>query len=654
MSNIFTIREHTPRWFILIIDLAISFTSLISAYFLRFNFKLPEEYFVVESIKSFYFVVPGVLIIRFTSFFISKTYQGLVRYTSTKDASRIFFVLIIGSLLLGVINIITYQIYEIFFIPVSVIGIDFLANVFLMTGSRFFVKAIYLDYAIKQKEKQNALIFGISELALITKRTLSQDIGSLYKVVAFIDSTNVHAGKKIDGLNVYSYGDLEKLLEKYNLKAVILAEKDIPSSIKTEVIDIGLSLNIKILTLPKVNDWINGELSINQIKEVKIEDLLERSPIQLDKKEIRKYTLNKTILVTGAAGSIGSEIVKQLSKFQPEKIIVFDQAETPLYDLELDLVERYHFTDFEILIGDLTNKHRLKSVFEIYKPTVVFHAAAYKHVPMMENHPSEAIRTNVYGTKSLADFAVEYGVHKFVMISTDKAVNPTNVMGASKRIAEIYTQSLNEKGKTKFITTRFGNVLGSNGSVINRFRKQIQKGGPVTVTHPEITRYFMTIPEACQLVLEAGAMGKGGEIFIFDMGKSVKIVNLAKKMIQLSGLQLGKDIHISFTGLRPGEKLYEELLNNKENTLPTHHPQIMIGKVNRYELAKVENEISELIIAAHTQNDFDIVGKMKKLVPEFTSQNSVFEELDEEQTVNDKNVEIKSEAQVRDDNSEKQ
>jgi FlaA1/EpsC-like NDP-sugar epimerase len=626
--NIFSLRNQTPRWFILIIDLGISFTSIVAAYLLRFNFKLPDEYLILENIKSFYFVIPIVLIVRFSSFLISRTYLGLVRYTSTKDAGRIFFVLIIGSMSFGVINIFTYQAHTIFFIPISVIGIDFLANVFLMTGSRFFVKALYLDYAIKSKEKQSTLVFGISELALITKRTLSQDIGSLYKVVAFIDNTNVHTGKKIDGLNVYNAQNLEPLIEKYDVKAIILAEKDIPSDLKTEVIDTCLHLNIKILSLPSVNNWINGELSVNQIKEIRIEDLLERSPIKLDKKEIGKYTLDKTILVTGAAGSIGSEIVKQLSKFQPKKIIVFDQAESPLYDLELDLIERYNFTNFEIIIGDLTNTHRLKSVFETYKPSVVFHAAAYKHVPMMENHPSEAIRTNVYGTKMLADFAIEFEVSKFVMISTDKAVNPTNVMGASKRIAEIYTQSLNEKGKTRFITTRFGNVLGSNGSVINRFRKQIQKGGPVTVTHPEITRYFMTIPEACQLVLEAGAMGKGGEIFIFDMGKSVKIVNLAKKMIQLSGLQIGKDIHISFTGLRPGEKLYEELLNNKENTLPTHHPQIMIGKVNKYELAKVENEISELIISAHTQDALDIVAKMKKMVPEFTSQNSIYEQLD--------------------------
>ncbi len=628
------IHEHFPRWLILIIDMIISFVSIAIAYFLRFNFAIPHEYLHISSYHSIYFVIPTVLFIRLISFIISRTYAGIVRYTSTKDAGRIFVVLISGTLFLGIGNMISFKFTHAFFIPVSVLGIDFLANMFLMAGSRFFVKSVYLEYAFRMKETKNAIIFGISELAILTKRTLLKDAESNHQIVAFIDHTDLHIGKKIDGIEIYKPEELESLIEKHSITTLILAEKHIPAELKSMVIDICLRENIKVLTLPDVNRWINGELSVRQIRKIKIDDLLERPPIKLDEKEIRNYTLNKTILVTGAAGSIGSEIVKQLLHFQPHKIIIFDQAESPLYDLELDLSEKYHFNNFDIVIGDCTNPYRLRRVFTVFKPTVVFHAAAYKHVPMMENNPSEAIRTNVNGTKLLADIALEFGVRKFVMISTDKAVNPTNVMGASKRIAEIYTQSLNAKGKTQFITTRFGNVLGSNGSVINRFRMQLEKGGPITVTHPEITRYFMTIPEACQLVLEAGAMGKGGEIFIFDMGKSVKILDMAKKMIQFSGLKLGEDIQISFTGLRPGEKLYEELLNDKENTLPTHHSQIMIGNVKKYEFSVIEKEIAELIFLGHTQDNFAIVEKMKKIVPEFISQNSVYEELD----LNAKNV----------------
>ncbi|RLD73281.1 MAG: polysaccharide biosynthesis protein, partial [Bacteroidetes bacterium] len=386
----------------------------------------------------------------------------------------------------------------------------------------------------------------------------------------------------------------------------------------------------RVLTLPEVNRWINGELSIKQIRKFKIEDLLERSPIKLDEEKIKKDTLNQIVLVTGAAGSIGSEIVKQLLRFKPKLIIIFDQAESPLYELELELNEKYHFNNFEIVIGNVTNEYRIKKVFDIFKPSVVYHAAAYKHVPMMEHNPAEAIRANVLGTKIVADLALKYSINKFVMVSTDKAVNPTNVMGESKRIAEIYTQSLNGKKQTKFITTRFGNVLGSNGSVINRFRKQIEKGGPVTVTHPQITRFFMTIPEACQLVLEAGAMGKGGEVFVFDMGTSVKIADMAKKMIKLSGFELGKDIQINFTGLRPGEKLYEELLNDKENTQPTHHSQIMIGKVREYNFKQVNQKISDLISLITENDNFKIVRVMKEIVPEFKSQNSEYEIIDME------------------------
>jgi FlaA1/EpsC-like NDP-sugar epimerase len=628
MIHKFFLKKHAPRWLILLIDICICFFSIISAYLLRFNFNIPPETLDNSNFDSLFYVVPFVLLVRLISFLISNSYSGIIRYTSTKDASRIFVVLISGSIIFGIGNIISYQIKTLYFIPITIIGIDFLANMFFMTSLRFFIKTIYLEYSYGRLETNNAIIFGISELAIITRRTLSKDMDAKYKIVAFIDHSNTVVGKKIDGIGVFKPTDLKKIIEKFDVKVIILAEKQFPKELKNEVVDICLQSNINILTLPNVSRWIKGELSTNQIKQFRIEDLLERDPIKLDEEEIRNYTRNKTILVTGAAGSIGSEIVKQLLCFEPNKIIIFDQAESPLYDLELELSEKYNFNNFEIVIGDVTNPLRLKSVFKSFKPQVVFHAAAYKHVPMMENSPSESIITNVYGTKLLADLSVEYGVIKFVMISTDKAVKPTNIMGATKRLAEMYVQSLNELGKTQFITTRFGNVLGSNGSVINRFKDQIKKGGPVTVTHPEITRYFMTIPEACQLVLEAGAMGKGGEIFIFDMGKSVKIVKLAEKMIQLSGLNNSKEIEIKFTGLRPGEKLYEELLNDKENTIPTYHPQIMIGKIKKCPLKEVEKGIDELIKLAKQDDNFAMVEKMKIMIEDFKSHNSVYEQID--------------------------
>ncbi len=628
MIDIFFIRRNAPRWLILLIDLHISIFSILTAYFLRFNFTIPKEYFNSNDYSSLYWVLPLVLIIRFLSFIISRVYAGIIRYTGTRDTERILIVIFSGTLVLALINIISRFIAGTYVIPFSVLGIDFLTNVFLMVAFRLFVKAIYFEYSRNSKLKKNVIIYGISDIALITKRTLIKDADSNFKVVAFIDDEKSGAGKKLDGLNIFSSDKLVRLLEYYDVSILIFADKNINPDKKSHLIDICFEHDVKVLTLPDVNSWINGELSIRQIRKFKIEDLLERPPIKLDEEKIKRDTLNKVILVTGAAGSIGSEMVKQLLRFNPKKIIIFDQAETPLYELELELREKYHFDRFEIVIGNITNDYRMRKVFESFKPAVVYHAAAYKHVPMMENNPAEAIRANVLGTKTVADLSVEFGVNKFVMISTDKAVNPTNVMGASKRIAEIYTQSLNTKNKTKFITTRFGNVLGSNGSVINRFRKQIEKGGPVTVTHPEITRYFMTIPEACQLVLEAGAMGNGGEIFVFDMGKSVKIAEMAKKMIQLSGLEIGKDIQISFTGLRVGEKLYEELLNDKENTMPTHHPKIMIGKVKEYNFNEISKEINDLIDMIPNHDNFEIVRKMKEIVPEFISQNSDYEVID--------------------------
>ncbi|MEI7663781.1 MAG: nucleoside-diphosphate sugar epimerase/dehydratase, partial [Bacteroidota bacterium] len=421
---------------------------------------------------------------------------------------------------------------------------------------------------------------------------------------------------------------LDNLLASNTVAQIILAIMHFDPLKKQELVDKCLAYNTKVLAVPPMLRWINGELSFNQIKNINIEELLEREEIKLDKQRITGEITGKTILVSGAAGSIGSEIVKQLSRYAPRQLILVDQAETPLHYLELETLSNNPTYQVEFILCDICNGNRMRKIFETFRPEVVYHAAAYKHVPMMENNPAEAVLTNIRGTRIIADLSVECGVKKFIMISTDKAVNPTNVMGASKRIAEIYTQALNSAGATHFITTRFGNVLGSNGSVIPMFHSQIEKGGPVTITHPEVTRFFMTIPEACQLVLEAGAYGQGGEIFVFDMGKSVKILDLAKKMIQLSGLTLNKDIQIKFIGLRPGEKLYEELLNIEENTIPTHHPLILAAKVRPYDLAEVIADIDELTAMVPNRNNFDIIRKMKAMVPEYKSQNSIYETLD--------------------------
>ena len=617
-------KRNMPRWIIFFIDLFISLFSLVLAYLVRFNFSVP----LVE-ITAFPLVFSLVLAIRAVSFYFSKTYQGIVKYTSSKDAQRIFIVISLGSLLFVFMNLVSYRfINQKFFIPFSILIIDYMATAFLMISLRVMFKALYVELTNPAKEKRSVIIFGAGESGIITKKTLDRDAGTKYKVLGFIDDNKKKQGKKLEGVTIYGIENLDFLLQNNDVSNLIISVQNLSPAKKQQIVEICLNYSAKVLTVPPVTNWINGELSFKQIKKVQIEELLERDPIQLDKDDIKKQVSSKIILVTGAAGSIGSEIVRQVIRFNPEKIILLDQAESPLYEMEMELQDKYKQQSYEIVMGDIRNKERMENVFKTFKPQIVFHAAAYKHVPMMENNPSESILTNVLGTKIIADLSVEFQVEKFVMISTDKAVNPTNVMGASKRIAEIYTQSLNKNSSTKFITTRFGNVLGSNGSVIPRFRHQIESGGPVTITHPDITRFFMTIPEACQLVLEAGSMGNGGEIFIFDMGKSVRIVDLAKKMIKLSGLILDKDIRITFTGLRPGEKLYEELLANHENTLPTHHNQIMIAKVKEYDFVLISLAISELISLFDKQNNKSIVKKMKELVPEFKSNNSIYEELD--------------------------
>jgi FlaA1/EpsC-like NDP-sugar epimerase len=620
----FLFRNNIPRWIIFFIDLFVCFFSLCLAYLLRFNFaRIPAT----EAI-AFPLVFGYLLATRAVSFYLAKTYMGIVRYTGSKDATRLFLIISIGSIFICATNLCTWLSGHVFIIPFSIIVIDYMSTTFIMLSSRFVFKALYFEMKNPSRAKTNVIIFGAGEAGIITKRTLDRDAGMRYKVLAFIDDDPHKTTHKLEGITIHNFQMLEPLLRENEVAQIIISVQNLPAARKQEIVELSLNYNTKVLNVPPVSSWINGELSFRQIRQIKIEELLERDPIRLDEENIRAQLYDKTVLVTGAAGSIGAELVRQIIHYHPRKLILLDQAESPLYEMEMELRDRWKADKFEIVIGDVRNNDRIENLFRTFQPQVVFHAAAYKHVPMMENNPSESVFTNVLGTKVMADVAVKYRVEKFVMISTDKAVNPTNVMGASKRIAEIYVQALGRKSGIKFITTRFGNVLGSNGSVIPRFRQQIEKGGPLTITHPDITRYFMTIPEACQLVLEAGAMGKGGEIFIFDMGLSVKIVDLARKMIKLSGLTLDKDIQIVYTGLRPGEKLYEELLNDKEKTMPTHHSQIMIAKVKESDFEEISKSISELIELFDKQENDSIVSKMKQIVPEYKSNNSVFEKLD--------------------------
>ncbi|MGP8217781.1 MAG: polysaccharide biosynthesis protein [Bacteroidia bacterium] len=621
--NIDFLRRHLPRYFVLIIDVFFCFCSLILAYLLRFNFSIP-----LSERVTFIYVFPFVLCCRALSFYLSGFYKNIIRYTEARDVQQIVIVLTSVSLFFAIANLQAYVTpFKHFLVPYSIIVIEYLSTTFIMIAARLIYKSMYMGAFNPSKSKRSIIIYGADEAGIITKRAVDRDAGTKYEVVAFLDEDGNKWGKRMEGITIFSPSKLEELLSDNTVAHLVMSHTDVPFELKNKIIDICLAHGTKVLNVPPFSNWINGELSFKQIKRVRIEDLLERDIIILDKDKISEQLRDRTVLITGAAGSIGSEIVRQIIPFHPKKIVLVDQAESALYDLELEVKDASSIA-YKAYVADICNAERMEHIFGEEKPGIVFHAAAYKHVPVMEENPPEAILVNVKGSKILADISVKLGVEKFVMVSTDKAVNPTSVMGASKRIGEMYVQALNKKGKTRFITTRFGNVLGSNGSVIPRFRQQIEKGGPITITHPDITRYFMTIPEACQLVLEAGTIGQGGEIFVFDMGKSVKIVDLAIRMVQLSGLTLGKDIKIVYTGLRPGEKLFEELLQTSENSLPTHHPQIMIAKVKEYDYDTVSKHIDELINMAASKDDMVLVQKMKDIVPEFVSNNSVYEKLD--------------------------
>ena len=625
-------NRFLSRWLVLAIDMGIVAFSFSAATMLRMNFHYNEIDF---DLFRFHFLL--LIVVRATSFFYFQSYSGIIRHTSIEDALLILKAVFSGTFIAGAISL-TFRYYfnleTYLYVPMSILVIDFFICLFLMVSLRFLVKSFYESFINEFKPAVGVLIYGAGYSGLMTKNVIQNDRGINYQVLGFIDDNESKIGKTIEGVRVFSQAEaLEKFVDSYEGLQVIMAIKNISSKAKRKISDVFLDRGVVVKTLPPVEKWVNGEFAINQIHNVKIEDLLGREEIQMNNLQISSEMNSKAIMVTGAAGSIGSEIVRQLLAYFPSKVILVDQAESGLFDLEYELAGKIPTnTEIVVKVADVSDARRMGYIMRTHKPSIIFHAAAYKHVPLMEKNPYEAIKINILGTRNIAELAAEHGVDKFVMVSTDKAVNPTNVMGATKRFAEMYTQSMNqlEGVHTKFIATRFGNILGSNGSVIPLFKKQIERGGPITVTHPEITRYFMTIPEACELVLEAATMGGGGEVFVFDMGDSVKIINLAKKMITLSGLRVDRDIEIKFTGLRPGEKLYEELLNNNENTLPTHHPKILKATLNTPSYSFMEIQVSDLERLLEEGNNNDLVAKIKDVIPEYKSNNSVFEKLDKQ------------------------
>ena len=617
-------HRYASKWLVLLFDLCIVLVTFFLAYIIRNNFKFDFDFQVV--LKQIPFVGLSALI----SFLLVKSHHGVVRYTGFRDVVNI----IIGANILATILLVaTYSsrkfgVYEDISISGSVIYIHLLLNILFLIGAKFFIKSLYRSIITDFQLEGKVLIYGAGNSGMITYDAINNDSKNHLEIIGFVDDNPKKSGKKINLLNVYSLDQIdEAFVEKHELSEVIISIQNIDTGRLLEITTHLFAFNVKVKIVPPVQNWIDGDLSVGQIKDVKIEDLLGREPINISNPVLEDEYTNKIILVTGAAGSIGSEISRKLTEYKYKKLILLDTAESALYDLQQEFKQN-QIENFEVIVADVRDHDRLSYVFEVHKPKIVFHAAAYKHVPLMENSPYEAVRVNICGTRNVSDLSVKHGVNKFVLISTDKAVNPTNVMGASKRVAELYVNSLKGKGQTKFITTRFGNVLGSNGSVIPLFKKQIENGGPLTVTHKDITRYFMTISEASLLVLEAATMGNGGEIFVFDMGKSVKIFDLAKNMIFLSGLRYPEDIDIKITGLRPGEKIYEELLADGENTKSTYHEKIMIAKTKPINAEEIVAKINTLCSISSKMQSLEIVSIIKELIPEYVSNNSKYEVLD--------------------------
>ncbi|MCH7410349.1 polysaccharide biosynthesis protein [Belliella sp. DSM 111904] len=625
-----------PKWLVAVLDIVVFCISGILGYAIRFNFEFTFQDFHKNFLGIIVFMGFGLI-----AMIITKSYDGIIRLTGLKDIVKLAQTVLISVILVELISQLGYfNNSRAPLMPTSVIVIAGLIALVTLVLYRFLVKEIFLFVKSQDQPKaikgRVALIFGAGEAGMITHEVIKRDSGTRLDVVGFLDDDPKKDGKQIDGKTVFKgLENLELLVEKHGVSDIIIAIQNLAVPRKREITESCLRLNLQVSIVPPVSQWVNGGLELNAIREVKIEDLLGRDQISLNRPVIKEELEGKVVLVTGAAGTIGKELCLQIVHYQPKLLLLLDQSEAHLYEIGQIFSSLETSVPLKFILADIKNKNKIQQVLKTYKPNLIFHAAAYKHVPMMENHPEESINNNVIGTKVLADLAVLNKVEKFVLVSTDKAVNPTNVMGATKRAAEIYVQALNEyleknhqENYTKFVTTRFGNVLGSSGSVIPLFKSQIYKGGPVTVTHPEITRYFMTIPEACQLVLEAGIIGNGGEVFVFDMGEAVKIIDLAKKMIQLSGRKVGEDIQIVFTGLRDGEKLYEELLNDSESVGLTHHPKILIARVQSFNYSKINGQIEMFFPLLEKGNEGDIVAHLKTIVPEFISNSSRFQILD--------------------------